>query len=314
MIKIIERALRAAGIDAQFYWRNTSKEDGEGELPIHGSAMLRVNDRLGLRFAWDLWSRFAHVGASIEESEGEITLRAALPPVALWLSAEGLYGLLRGKGDREWKLSAHDGAIWWSIGYDERAGVVREGDWRHGNFDVVAALLGEQDVLGEPLRTVDAMVPLHDGLFPAKVSFERVVMRRRRFPSLTARESIMATVEIDAERLKREGRRMPEFPGKGESAWDLDDDAIYKMSARASTVAEAVGEYAKAVMSRREQRAGRIDWTRGEQEPPAQSSPARPGPDVAASPGSRLDPGDPRAQANPARVIRRFPAELVPIG
>lgn len=44
----------------------------------------------------------------------------------------------------------------------------------------------------------------------------------------------------------------PQFAGKGENSWDCGDDAIYGMGSKATTAAEATGEYVKAVLRYRE--------------------------------------------------------------
>lgn len=44
----------------------------------------------------------------------------------------------------------------------------------------------------------------------------------------------------------------PQFAGKGENSWDCGDDGIYGMGSRATSPAEAVGEYVKAVLQSRE--------------------------------------------------------------
>ena len=91
-----------------------------------------------------------------------------------------------------------------------------------------------------------AVVRMPEGDYPAEVELYTATWRRPRWPR---------PLTIGRADVKVIGRGIP-FPGKGESEYDLGDDAAFEMTAPASTVDEAVERLRASVMRDREKYGG----------------------------------------------------------
>lgn len=257
--RTIERLkILAARLAPEFSWTNYTKQDKKGDLPVHGAARLTWQDgRTSFRLEWNFLSRFAHVGAEVDPMESEAKVFAAVPPVALWLMLDSwplLHGLLRRTRERELSLRIHDGSIWWKIWADPNNWSSQTPRWRDGNFSVVDAILGEQKTTTEVIDRRNVEIPMPEGCYRGISTLERVTVER---PRWFADRFVSATVSMDP----RDDERLSPIPlpGKGENAWDCDEDALYRSSVRVSTHAEAIGKVVAGVLRSRHQRGG-FDW------------------------------------------------------
>jgi hypothetical protein len=105
--------------------------------------------------------------------------------------------------------------------------------------------VGDEMVLG-----VSAVVPMPEGNYPCVVTFSEDSWKRKRLPwpsKVMRRAEVRMLVAIP-------------FPGKGENSWDIDDDALYGLSAAGRSVAEVTAKASASVLRSRERHASR-DWT-----------------------------------------------------
>lgn len=146
--------------------------------------------------------------------------------------------------EREISVRFHNKSVWWTIWMPPDESSSRDPRWRRGAWHPLDTLLGcgrYED--GEILKTERVMIPLHEGQYPATVQLQRRYWRRARWPwPIHTYTSAEITLDKDA----------PEFAGKGEESWQMEDDAISRMSTIARTVGEAIGEYVGAVLRNRE--------------------------------------------------------------
>ncbi len=241
----------AARENVWFWWQNLSRDDGEGELPLHGRARLSWREVVAFRFSWNLRSRFAHAYFDVDRGDAALTLSIALPPVALWFSVESwrfLHPLTERTRDRSVSLKFHDGCLWWRAWADPNTWSSKTPRWRDGNVSVVDLLLGREHVSSEPDGVpVSVLVPMPEGTYAGTCHISRIRRERPRWFSSTTH---VAQLKLD--------EPVP-VPGKGENSWDCDEDAIYSMSCEARTPAEAVAELVKSALRSRE-RHGSLDW------------------------------------------------------
>lgn len=235
-------------------WQNLSKEDGEGDAPLHGRAWLHwtPDHDEALRLSWNLRSSFAHASVSSDRSDGcEIGLSIALPPVALWLTLDSrslLGDLLERLGDREIRVAFHDRTLWWNLGLDPDEWRSNEPRWRRGSFDVAEALFGKESVTETPVGDPEPVaIPMPEGAYAGMCSMLLVRRARPRWISSSFR---VAEIELSTP--------IP-VPGKGENSWDCDEDAIHSLRGPAITPADAVANLVRSALSTRERRGGR-DW------------------------------------------------------
>jgi hypothetical protein len=110
-------------------------------------------------------------------------------------------------------------------------------------------LLGPYRYEYEDLDAVEAAVPMPEGSYPCTVTRHRWTRGRARWAP-GRRHGISCDVRMAVP--------IP-VPGKGESEWDCDDDALFSGGTRASTVGEALGEFAGKAMRTRERYAA-LGW------------------------------------------------------
>jgi hypothetical protein len=243
----------------EFRFTNHTKADKKGKFPLAGQIRLTTKDgRTCARLAWDIWSRFAHVGAKVEPMEGEVVLSAAFPPVALWFGVRNYRMVDRLMGDRdarEIRFAAHDGSVWWSLWTNPDKWSSRTPRWRQGAFSVLDAILGPQEMKREPVGDPEVVtIPMPEGNYLGRSTIERCTWKR---PRWFAERWSSAKVTMDP-REDASFKPIP-IPGKGENSYDIDDDALYTMSTKARSHGEAVAKVVENVLTTRERRGG-LNW------------------------------------------------------
>jgi hypothetical protein len=111
-------------------------------------------------------------------------------------------------------------------------------------------LLGPRRTDYDAIRTVRAVVPMPEGAYPCAVTLADAVCRRPRWPWRKQRWP-SADVALDTP--------IP-VPGKGENAWDCDDDAIHSHHGPAADVAAALAAVTESALRDRE-RYATLAWT-----------------------------------------------------
>lgn len=190
---------------------------------------------------------------------------ALAPPVGLYWAvesggardiAQSVVGRIPGDmgskySGREFRLAAHDGALWWSLGADDAGWPSRRPRWRYGSFRPLGfhCRHGEPLVIGER----DVLVPLPERSYRARAVMTRAGWGWSRLPRRF--DKVCYTVEITT----YEGEQIP-IPGKGENAWDCGDDAVFSHAGPSRSIEDAVGRLVASVLETRAKRGG-ASWT-----------------------------------------------------
>lgn len=222
---------------------------------LGGRASLHSNDRTVLSAEAHAMTDHVMLGVSIDADDSAIKVKAAAGP---WLSIkipipgklrDRLAALvLRGVPHRPYddadvfEFSIHHGSIWWSIGHTSDAWSSSTPRWRHGSWNLADALLGKTKMSREVVAEREVDVPMPEGSYRWKVSLVEATETRPRWPW----PSTWYLVEAKA----LEGQSIP-CPGKGENAYDCDDDALSAVSGEGRTIADAVTKVVGAALRNR---------------------------------------------------------------
>lgn len=148
-------------------------------------------------------------------------------------------------GDRQIGLRVFDGGIWIDLW--------RNDEWNHRRRQIIFFpmdfFFGRHKHSEQKLSVHEATVSLPDGQFSAHVEMVMAEWKRPRWPF--------------AKRIKRahiELKTPIPVPGKGESDWDLGDDAIMSMTCPANTVEEAIAHVVESALRTRRRHGGSLDW------------------------------------------------------
>jgi hypothetical protein len=202
--------------------------------------------RLSLEWHFKPWPHSIGISLSFDgNGDNEVGFSIRVPFMQLYFSYEG--GLYR-LPERTIEIRWNDGGFWWSLwhsSYEWKSGTPK---WRSGFFDVADFFLGRQQYSSVNLQTVETVVPLPEGPYPATVKLNLDTWKRPRWPwPQTLRRADVETHKPMA------------IPGKGENSWDCEDDAVFSTYLVASSVGEAVGKVVGSVLKTRHQRGGR-NW------------------------------------------------------
>lgn len=124
------------------------------------------------------------------------------------------------------------------------------GSWRYHYINLNWLLLGHPKYSETPRESHEAVLTMPEGAYPLKVELYTASWKQPRWPR------VRSIRRADVEVLAKGG--VP-FPGKGESEYDLGDDAVFSLTCPAKTVEEAVEALRASVMRDREKNAG-PDW------------------------------------------------------
>ena len=143
---------------------------------------------------------------------------------------------------REIRAYIVEGYAHWSIWQPTMEWSSKTPWWRSGGFFVADALLGratyKKEDAGEPAT---ALASFPEGSYQLTLQREVATWKRPRWPWARVREY----VDIRCE-------NPPQFRGKGENSYDLDDDGIYGMGSDGHSYEHAVAAYIEAVLKNRE--------------------------------------------------------------
>lgn len=204
------------------------------------------------RFEWSFFrdsSTGVHVEADPSEAEWSFVV-----------SARDLFFLAAAVSDRRLpqpdtgdfsartlSVSAHGGSIFWEVWKDPHSWSRADG-WRNSSFHWVDWILGQPVHESEVVDVVDAAVPMPEANYPVKVTLTRDSWRRPRgFRTLTRRR---AQIDVKPNTVKMEKAGCIPTP----------KDGIYSLSCDAATVADAVAQTVRRVLSERERRGGSVRW------------------------------------------------------
>jgi hypothetical protein len=150
--------------------------------------------------------------------------------------------------ETEISVSWHSGGLWWSLWHSTMEWKSSTPKWRHGHFDPIDWLLGRRAYSSDELEVVPVEVPMPEKIYAGTVRMHEDTWRRPRWPF--PQRLLRATIDVPG--------GVP-FPGKGENAWDCDDDATYSMTCVARSSEDAVGRLVASVLRDRRRHGGR-NW------------------------------------------------------
>lgn len=151
---------------------------------------------------------------------------------------------------RDFSITFHDHAVWWSVGADDMGWSSGTPRWRHGGWHP----LGHNMRQGEPelLEERPILVPMEERSYRGKAKLERTRWGFTKLPRMFDRIDYHVTIDME------KGEQVP-FPGKGENSYDCGMDGAFGMSCRASSIEEGVGHLVGSVMRDRK-RYGGTNW------------------------------------------------------
>lgn len=254
-------------------------QNASGSMLMHGRAWMHLGKSSGrhpvLHFSWNLRSNFCHVTATVDDTENDITLGVALPPVAFWIGLEGApqaifdalgvsYHQVKNLPDgaylcqRRTELSVHDWALWWQLWMPLHMSRSSDPKWRSGNFQILDAIFGKSKYTKGPASEPEAvLVPMPERNYRGNVVTHQWSSTRPRWPFKFGPEVLFCdgvSYTLTMEPLDR----IP-YPGKGENSWDCDDDALHSISGTGG-VANAIADAVRSVLRSRQKYGGSIRW------------------------------------------------------
>jgi|SRR6185437_1201621 len=279
------------------HWQNLNEgPTGEpaGSALLHGRAYVYPtgNDQMALRASWKLGiDAGTRLALNVDSGDGEALLSVGVGIAALYIGIEArwLHDALYAIGmtrksrhdkvsilgiEREVSLRFHDGSVWWRAWADpnEWCSTPR---WRDGSLSLDKLLRGEETVIRRPLACRTVQVPMPERSYDGVATFSEVRIERPRW---------LTKVFTDVKITMCDGDEIP-IPGKGESSWDIDDDATRSFSAPASSIEDAIGQFVASTLKRRLKYGGKRwhEKLRARQPPPPAGSAGNRGtPDQAA--------------------------------
>jgi hypothetical protein len=235
----------------RWHWQNLN-EDKRGfwgrshRFPWHGRAWL---GRLGA--CWDLWGSFCGIGVEFDGGDREVTFFVALPPVSLWFTVGRVrFWKSLGYGSREIRIGVHDWAVWWTVWRDEMAGWDRSVPrWRQGSWHVLDTLLGSTRYSNVDLETHEIAIPMPEGSYRARATFERSTWKR---PRWFARVRDFTKVDVLAP------GGIP-HEGKGENSWDCGADGLCGYSVEGHSLTKAIARGVESSLRSRQRYDGNVN-------------------------------------------------------
>lgn len=216
----------------------------------------------GLYRAWIHYGRHSRHCSSVEASWGRAHCHISLgfddehgwgfslgiPPVAIWLRVGTPWPRL--EHDRQFRLSVHDWALWWSIWRDPMGGWSREVPrWREGSFHPRDVFLGKSRCTTTVLEERNVDIPMPEGSYPARAQLVEYAWKRRRWFAHRIKR-----VQIEIE------KGIP-HAGKGENSWDCGDNATFGITTGAcNNIPEGVGILVGSVLRSRVRYGGWRDY------------------------------------------------------
>lgn len=189
----------------------------------------------GLEWAWQ--KRIDSFGVSMRVHENKITFCFDLGFFTFYPSFEGFW--FYAPNDRVTGMRWVNEFIWFDLWKDDD-GWAKNWKGLHYSLNLARLFFGDLEYEEQQVDAQRTFIPMPEGAYPATVNLFRVRRGRQRW---LKEIYIQARITPD----KPVG-----IPGKGENAWDCDDDAIYEMSCQANTISQAVAKFVQSALRDRE--------------------------------------------------------------
>jgi hypothetical protein len=216
-----------------------------------GTSQRRVSAELHL-----LSGRF-NVGFDVDADEKPLRITICLALFSLYLAFETpalqrlAMRLLRGSYEgRVTSLRIFDQAIWWDCWAPSMSWSSREPWWMRWAWHPLDTFFGQMKHSEREVSRTVTVVPMPEKAYPCHVVMKAETWKRPRLP-WTSGSATRAHIEC--------ADGVP-FPGKGESAHDCGDDAMFGMTCEARTVEEGVAAFVEAALKNRQRYGGSINW------------------------------------------------------
>lgn len=240
---------------------NERSHDREpGPMWRHGRAWLH-RQTPSARFGWDdpdrrytlraewVIAKRSSPALEFEKDDEEYQVHIGLGFAGFWLSYEPLRSRYLGR-DRNIGLRMFDGGIWWTLWMSVNEWHSTEPRWRRGCFRPVDFLFGKRQYQRVNLEERAVLIPMPERPYRGVAVLHEDTWRRPRWPwGLTLRR---VSIDMDVDQW------IP-IPGKGESAWDIDDDATGGITTAARSIEDGIGQLIASTLERRRRYGGR-DW------------------------------------------------------
>lgn len=199
-------------------------------------------------FSWEACARprLQAAWSIARGDERDIHGHVSLFGIAFYWGVEGVG--LAGE-ERELSVRFHDGRLFWTIWKDPNSWSSRDG-WRNDSWNIDELVRGPVTYASEILERREVQIPTPEGTYPAIVELSRDTWSRPRWPT-----EVVMRAHINVP------KGIP-MAGKGENAWDLDDDATFGMTGPASSVEDGIGRLVASVLLDRWKRSGTHGWDR----------------------------------------------------
>lgn len=264
MLKWVNQRLHAVGLD--MHWQNLDERPGDRIVEHEASGSLLREGRLWVRehggsyderlaLEWHLSPKMPGFFLQLGGMEPDLTVHLCGPVGSAYVTVpfgyeraelfQKLAGVERYERLAVASLRFHHGSLWWKVMSSVDSWSSQTPRWRDGSFSFRDAILGDSRYESERLKgPEDIVIPMPEGSYRWRVSFERVTRRRRFLPN---EEFVRFNAEC------HEGHQIP-IPGKGENAWDCGPDAIFSTSAPGRSVSDAIGHVVASALRDRMRR------------------------------------------------------------
>lgn len=238
-----------------FHWQNLT--DGKRRGFWNGRCWLqadysRYNGHPEVRFEWLHGKRVHHPGLSLHlgggDTQAEIALHICIAYVLSWWLVFDAYPHFQRKDEREIGVSWFDGSLWISLWNNPNKWNRRDPWWQHISIDVPRLLFGPFTYTSTRLEEGESVARYAEPTI-YKVKWVKTLDVWKR-PRWFAKRVIRFHLDMEPP--------IP-IPGKGESDWDLGEDAIWSLTLAADAVGEAL-HYLDRDVERIRRRYGGTDW------------------------------------------------------
>lgn len=182
-----------------WHWENLNKDrqwNVKGSGFWFGRAWLNFGKTFGrsMRLEWQFGKFMFRLKLSFDPNDREIMFSFAVPGVSLYFSVGGFKFLRNLRNGRDFGITVHDWAFWWSIWEDKMEWNSRDPWWMRGCLHIDDLFLGRVRVTSEIVETKSVVIPMPEGAYPATAKLTRVTSKRSRwFKSIVIREVLQVT-------------------------------------------------------------------------------------------------------------------------